>query len=124
VGAESEYEAHRQPRLQGGRADPIVGFFGPGVEPTSVQGWRGEITAGQVEFEPIDRLNGTGAGAENRAEPTRREHTGSGSSSPVSIRHEAGQRGIDDVLREQEAVQQAMTPQPTDPEPLSEGVQR
>jgi len=58
VGAESEYEVRIVNR--GSKAAEeirIVGFFGPHVEPISIHGWRGEIATGQVDFDPIDRLN-------------------------------------------------------------------
>ena len=58
VGADSEYEVRIVNR--GSKAAEevrIVGFFGPGVEPISIQGWRGQLDTGQVEFETIDRLN-------------------------------------------------------------------
>jgi uncharacterized repeat protein (TIGR01451 family) len=58
LGTDSQYEVRIVNR--GSKAAEqinIVGFFGPGVEPVSIQGWRGEVTTGQVEFETIDRLS-------------------------------------------------------------------
>ena len=128
VGTESEYEVRIVNR--GSKAAEeirIVGFFGPGVEPTSVQGWRGEIATGQVEFEPIDRLN---AGQElvlkivARADApgTHRFRVELTCANPdTKLASEESTR----FYGEQEgAVHQAMTPQPTDPEPLSDSVQR
>jgi uncharacterized repeat protein (TIGR01451 family) len=58
VGSDSEYEVRIVNRgTKAAEEIRVVGFFGPNVEPVSIQGWRGDVSTGQVEFEPIGRLN-------------------------------------------------------------------
>ncbi len=58
LGADSQYEVRIVNRGSKAAQDiHIVGFFGPGVEPIAVQGWRGEVSTGQITMEPIPRLN-------------------------------------------------------------------
>lgn len=35
----------------------VVGYFSEGIEPLDVRGWRGSVSTGQVQFEPISKLN-------------------------------------------------------------------
>lgn len=58
LGVDSQYEVRVVNRGSKAAQDiHIVGFFGPGVEPIAVQGWRGEVSTGQIAMEPIPRLN-------------------------------------------------------------------
>lgn len=57
VGEASEYEVKIVNRGTKTAHDiQIVGYFSDGIEPVSVRGWRGEVTTGQVSFEPVEAL--------------------------------------------------------------------
>ncbi len=57
VGQDSIYEVKIVNRgTKAAERIQVVGYFSEGIEPVDVRGWRGEVTTGQVTFEPIGSL--------------------------------------------------------------------
>ncbi|MDA1178236.1 MAG: hypothetical protein O2931_05495, partial [Planctomycetota bacterium] len=57
VGADAVYEVRIINRGTRAAEDiQLVGYFSEGIEPTSIEGWRGQIEDGQVVLQPIRRL--------------------------------------------------------------------
>ena len=57
VGQDSVYEVKIVNRgTKAAEHIEVVGYFSEGIEPVEVRGWRGEVSTGQVVFEPIGTL--------------------------------------------------------------------
>ena len=57
VGQDSVYEVKIVNRgTKAAEHIEVVGYFSEGIEPVDVRGWRGEVSTGQVVFEPIGTL--------------------------------------------------------------------
>lgn len=57
VGADAVYEVRIMNRGTRAAEDiQLVGYFSDGIEPISIEGWRGQIEDGQVVLQPIRRL--------------------------------------------------------------------